>query len=383
MMNLTAEHYLRRRRTMIAKPTLSAVGWLVVGILALLSCVTGRVAAQPVRGHVRLPHTRGATVLSTYIDAQARYIVAMGDYLESAAIARRHRAAALEHELDNSIKWVETYFKRRELNRAYRLKEDPPYLDDVENREKVTRRRIADLPLEVFKGDVTEELNWLLDKLATASLAYEAIYGADDQYVDSAIDQFMPMEDIRHIVFTDGGSKYGQKLIFRASDAKVLKERWPVVFRAPEFQAARTSFEKAINKGLNEIQAQHQLSYQTWTEMQDAVDALAVQLNRKYPKEYRKVARVQECLMYQQGVQFLQAQALAIHRAMSTNQMEAFDGSNRFAGDSVFDLIRHMCQRGLQYSKPEAGDEPTYKKLLIAMRHIYLHFYPEDFAYWQ
>ena len=86
--------------------------------------------------------------------------------------------------------------------------------------------------------------------------------------------------------------------------------------------------------------------------------------------------------MYHNGKRFLQSQELAILRAMSTNQVEAFDGSNRFAGDSVFDLIRHLCLRGLQYSKPEAGDEPTYKKLLIAMRHIYLQFYPDDLAHW-
>ncbi len=382
MMNLAVKHCLRKRQTVTVRAAVSVVGWLVVGILAVLSTTTGRVVAQPARAHLRLPPTRGATVLSTYVDAQARYIVAMGDFLESAAIARRHRAAALEHELDNSIKWVDTYFKRRELNRAYRLKEDPPYLDDVENREKVTRRRVAELPLEVLDGDVTDELNWLLDKIATASLAYEAIYGSDDQYVDSAIDQFLLPEDIRHIVLTDGGSENGQKLTFRADNAKVLNERWPVACRAPELQTARTNFETAVRKGLKEIQTLHQLSYQTWMEMREAVNVLGDQLERKYPKEYRRNAPVQECLMYYKARQFLQAQELAILRAMSTNQVEVFDGSNRFAGDSVFDLIRHLCLRGLQYSKPEAGDEATYKKLLIAMRHIYLQFYPDDLAHW-
>lgn len=381
-MNLAVGHCLGKRQIAIGSPALSPAGWSVVGVLALLACATGRVTAQPVRGHLRLPPTRGATVLSTYIDAQAHYIVAMGDYLESAAIARRHRAAALDKELDNSIKWVDTYFKRRELNRAYRLKKNPRYLDKVEKRQKVTRRRVAELPLEVLKGDVTDELNWLLDKLATASLAYEAIYSSDDRYVDSASDQVLSPEDIRHIVLTDGGRKYGQKLTFRASDAKVLKTRWPVVFRAPDFQTATTDFEKTIDKGLNEIRTEHQLSYQTWTEMREAVTALGVELEQKYPRKYLMEAPILEFHMYHKGKQFLQTQELAILRAMSTNQTEAFDGSNRFTGDSVFDLTRHMCLRGLQYSKPEPGDEPTYKKLLIAMRQIYLNFYPENSAHW-
>lgn len=351
------------------------------GAVVLLSCMSigaSYMIAQepPIREHIALPATRGATVLSTYIDAQAHYIAAMGDYLESAAIARRHHAAATEHELRNAVNWVETYFERRELNRAYRLKEDPPYLDDVQNREIVERRRIAEMPGEVLKGDVSDELNWLLNKLATASLAYQAIFGNDNQYVDSLIDQRLSPADIEHIILTDGGVKYGQKLTFRANDARVLSPRWQIVFRSPEFRAARENFEKAMTNGLKEIHTQGEISYETWMSMQDAVDAIAVQLNQTYPKEYRRKAPVRECLMYHQGVQFLQAQALAVHRAMATNQMETFDGTNQFVEDSVFELVRHMCRRGLQFAEPEPGDEPTYKKLLIAMRQIYLHFYP-------
>ena len=41
------------------------------------------------REHVYLPPVSGATPLSTVIDAQAHYLVAYGDCLESMAIARR------------------------------------------------------------------------------------------------------------------------------------------------------------------------------------------------------------------------------------------------------------------------------------------------------
>lgn len=356
------------------------IGYLSIGIavlFAMLGIGANRAYAQPVRPHIYLPSTRGATATSTYIDAHARHIVAVGDFLESAAIARRHHAAAADKEMDNSIKWVETYFKRREINRAYRRKENPPYLDKVAHREKVKDRRVRDLPLEVLKGDVTDELNWLLDRLATASLAYDAIYGSNDEYVDSEIDQKLPPLDIQHIVLTDGGKKNGQKLTFRAHDAKVLDDRWPVAFRAPEMRAARERFERARDKGLKEIRANKELSYTTWTEMKDALNDLAVQLVRKYPLEYRKYGPFQEWLLYDNGRRFIKAQVLAVHRAMATNRLETFDGSNRFTGDSVFDLIRHMCRRGLNFSTPEAGDGPTYEKLLIAMRHIYLDFYDE------
>ena len=73
----------------------------------------------PIRGHVYLPRTHGATVLSTYIDAEARRMVAVGDLLESMAIARRINVESDREAMKNSVLWVETYFTRKELNRQY------------------------------------------------------------------------------------------------------------------------------------------------------------------------------------------------------------------------------------------------------------------------
>ena len=338
---------------------------------AFLVGATEKVVAQS-SGRVFLPPTRGATVLSSSIDAQARLFVGMGDFMERAANARKLHAEASSREMDNAVKWVETYFKKRELNRAYRLKENPPYLDGLKEREEKYEQRIREFPEESLYGDPTSDMNKLLDKLATTSLAYEAIYGSDSQFSDSAIDQHLTPDDIFHILLTDGGRKDGQRMTFRASDADVLSERWPVVFREPDFQLVRQRYEQVRVKVLREIQNQHELSYTTWIEMQEALDVLAAELNGKYRKEERTKPPFTRWQTYYQGVQFLKGQASVIHRAYRTNQAEAFDGSYRFAGDSVFDLIRHMCRRGLQFANPEAGDEPTYRKLFIGMRHIYL-----------
>jgi hypothetical protein len=344
---------------------------------ALLAGSTEKVVAQG-GGHVFLPPTRGATVLSANVDAQARLFVGMGDFMEHAAIARKLHAEASSLEMDNAVKWVETYFKKRELNRAYRLKENPLPLDALKKREDQYKKRINEFPEESLKGDPSNDMNKLLDKLATTSLAYEAIYGSDDQFSDSTIDHSLTSTDVRHILLTDGGRRDGQRMTFRANDAKVLSEAWPVVFRAPEFLSVRSSYEEVRNKVLSEIQDQHELSYVTWIEMQKALDMLTAELIRKYPKEHRINAPFKEWQMYYSGRQFLKAQASVIYRAMKTNQLEAFDGSYRFTGDSVFDLIRHMCRRGLQFAKPEAGDEPTYYKIFIGMRHVYLQLYPND-----
>jgi hypothetical protein len=226
-------------------------------------------------------------------------------------------------------------------------------------------------------------LNWLLDKISTASLAYEAVYGSDDTYIDSDIDMLLQAKEIHHIVLNDGGGEYGEKLNFRADDAKVLTQNWPAVFRDADFEPYRTRLEAAIGNGLKEIHGCGELSYQTWMEMRDAVAKTEAFLEQKYPKSRRLNAPATEWLLYHRGKCFLKLEELAILRAMNTNQMEAFDGSNAFMGDSVFELIRHLCRNGLDFSPPEPGDEPTYEKLLIAMRHIYLHFYPDELAHWK
>ena len=81
------------------------------------------------RSHLFLPETRGATVLSTYIDSQARYNAAAGDYLESVAMARLlHGEARLKEseafnaEIENRQRWLKYYWERKLLWRDYRRK---------------------------------------------------------------------------------------------------------------------------------------------------------------------------------------------------------------------------------------------------------------------
>lgn len=356
--------------------------WRGAGVAMVVWISIGSVAAAadspPARGHVFLPPTRGATVLSTYIDAQARYIAAVGDFLESDAIARRHRAEAFDREMDNALKWVETYFERRALNKAYRLKEDPTYLERTRKQRDVKRDVTLNYPDEIKKGEPSLKLNWLLNEIANTSLAYAAIYGADDSYLDSEIDLPLLPGDAHHIWLTEVAA-YGQSVPFRASDAKVFAEDWPLVFRATEFDPARRAFADATGKALGEIRTDGAISPATFGEMRQAVDGLRTRLEQAYPREKRKSMTGQDWIIfYDQGRRFVDAQAATVMRAAATNRMETFDGSNRFDGDSVLDLIRHMSHRGLIFAAQKTGDEPTYNKLLDAMVRIYKEFQTLD-----
>ena len=62
---------------------------------------------------VYLPPAAGATPLSAEIHAQASYLVGMGYFVESAAMARKIHAEAASIEIDNWVKYTKAYWERK------------------------------------------------------------------------------------------------------------------------------------------------------------------------------------------------------------------------------------------------------------------------------
>ncbi|HVA46995.1 MAG TPA: hypothetical protein VNH11_11560 [Pirellulales bacterium] len=318
--------------------------------------------------HISLPPQYGATVASTIIFAQASYIAAVGDFLESAAIARRHNAIAAEHEMRNSVLWVQTYFERRALNRAYPLKENPAYLDKEESRQKQQKRLIEKLPQNVIAGDVTHELNWMLRELAAASMAYQLMPGPQS-LADSVADQKLDSGDVHHIRLTDGakvgGSKavraggpmVGQVIAFRADAADPTATRWPRALRTREFDEPRRRFEEALKGAAREIGQTGQRSREKEEALMAAIDRLSAVFNGVYPAK-ENAQSPQTYLVYQGGKRYLQSLAGGVLRLLETNDAHVFDGSYRFTGDSVVDLMNHLCRYGLGPGKGGPGKGP-------------------------
>ncbi len=341
-----------------------------VSVSGLVSVSTALGQAEPPpRAHVLLPPAYGATPLSTVIQAEASYIQSVGDYLESAAIARRHHAIAAEHEMRNALKWVETYFERRALNRAYRLKEDPPYLDKEAKRHDQKRRVIVDQSYLSIKGDPTDELNWLLDELSESWLAYKYLPG-NRSLADSEFDDELNPDDIRHIRLSDGGKVGGKQLVFRAADANAFEAKWPVALRGQEFDDAREYFETVRDAVAGEVRNSGKLTVDAQNRLMEAVDHLSAEFNRYYTHERRTTSSA-DFLVYQSGKRFLQSLAGSVYRAVDTGEIYGFDGSYRFKGDSVVDLVDHLYELGLHFVSPEPGDEGVYQKLFYAMRNLY------------
>lgn len=354
----------------------------VVAVLGAVALVAQAQAEPPRAGPSPVPRPWGATPHSTMIHAQATALASQGYFLETAAIARRHRALAAKQEMENMVQWVDTYFDMRQRNRAWRLKEGslPNYMRQERERQEVMRYQVENFLDNALKNDIAGKLNWLLTQLSGLLLSYQhqAGYGTA---VDLELNQQLTPDDVRHVRLTDGGRLGGQKLIFRADDGKVLQTDWPLAFRPRQFDEVREYFEATRDGVVASLAAGGNLSWEEQEAITDAIDRLRTVFNDVYDTERRLQMQLEQpgtySTVYKVGERFLQALAVGVFRAINTNDRAIFDGSYRFTGSNVPELVEHMCGHGLEFAPPEAGDEATYRKVYLGMRELYLRLRPE------
>jgi hypothetical protein len=302
----------------------------------------------------------------------------LGDLMESASIARRHNAIAAEQEMKNALTWVHTYFEARALNKAYRAKENPSYMDRLKHEQEVMKEKITKLFQETMKGNVTRELNWLLRELSGPTMAYQYLPG-EQALTESKLDTPLEPRDVSHIRLTDGGHSGGHSLSFSADNARVLETRWPRAMRGPELAEARTRFETTRDEVLKQIQTDGKVNSESEGKLTRAVDDLTSAFNDTYPPEQRLKSGA-DYSNYAVGKRFLQALADGVVRALETNDRWIFDGSYKFQGKSLVELLQHMSRNGLEFAPPEPGDEGTYNRLFLGLRNVYLNLIPDASA---
>jgi hypothetical protein len=343
---------------------------LCLAWVAAMSSSVSPAAAQglPVRDHpyIAVPHNV-LSVRTDSIRAQAQYLQAMGDYQESIGIARIYHAQAAEMEIRNHAEWVKTYFELKELNKAYYLKEHPPFIDRQARIQQVLRSRHVRNPHLDLEGDISDEtLNWYLHELGATVQAAGAL-GA--RRADGFADEHLSAREVSTIVLADGARRGNVRAVFHADEARALDTKWPFILLAPEFEADRTAFERARETAVQEMAQQQAIRYETGLELKESTDRLRFSLERLYPKQRR--ANPKDWQDYQTSLLFINGLALAIDRVNAAQDGRLFDGSLRFRGDTVSDLIRHMCSNGLEFAPAGPDGQPTYRKLYLAMRDIW------------
>ena len=329
----------------------------------------------PAQVIARCPRSSVSLLTDAIFYDAAVLLNAQGNFLVSAAVARNLNAEAASKEMDNSVKWVSTYFERRRLNREARAAENPGYLDRQEKQQETYRRRIDK---NLASGtDLSDELNFMLrGLLANAS---PSIFMSDQAGSLISSEDNVPLSaDDRHQVrVTEGKLAGGKALVFRVDTAEILETRWPPVLREERFDAARTAFENARDWAIDDLKTEKEVRLTNEKRLKAAVDRLSSELIAAYPRERCKTFSPQEGLAFIDAQRFLRSLAMSTFRLIETNSSLAFDRTFRFQGKSVGELLQHMVGKGLEFAPPEPGGEPTYRTLYYSVRAFYERLVPE------
>ncbi len=324
---------------------------------------------QP-QGQIFLPPAAGGTRYSFAVEAEAKYIAAQGAFLESAAIARKINAEAVALEIQNSVNYVNAYFKRQELNKEWRHKLNPleyeSHLEMQKKLKEVMAQRIDQYFIDTLKGDVTAELNYML----------QALYFV--QYMSPGdlepLDSQLTKDQLKQIFVTDGGPG-NSKLVFTLGNGEILKMPWPYALRGSQFQAERNNYELSREALIKEIQEKGRASPENGEQLRKSVIQLWAALETAYPEEKRMEPAV--FLEYNSAKGFLQSTLVQVNRAVTTNDDSIFKGSSIFNGETLLGLLQHMSKRGLMFDRPQPGGEGVYHSLFTDMRELYLKLAPE------
>ena len=339
----------------------------LIGVLLVFSWLfsaTGTWAQNNRRPPLRLPPALAGTPLSFKIHSEAAYMAGRGSLVESVAIARLIHAEAFAKELENSIEYVDTYFRRRELNREWRAKEDPRYLEAEKIRQEALKRRLKEHFSDVLQGtDPTPELNWLLVELSgpTQSLGYLT---SQATLTESESGNKLSEADLALIRFGDG------RVTFSATDPQILETRWPFALRAESFIPLQKNFLSARETVLEEIRSEGQASRESGSRLIGSVDDLLVALEKAYPHEERIKPTV--FLEYDSAKRNLRSLTWEVHRTIHYGDRSLFDETLRFEGGTVEELIWHMVRKGLVFGPPPPGGDRVYRGLLGSLRNLYL-----------
>ena len=330
-----------------------------------------------VRAHIFLPRTRGATVLSTYIDSQARYNAAAGDYLESVAVARvLHAEARLKEseafnaEIESRRRWLKYYFEKKLLWRDYRRRLNPSFLEKERDALKRKNDLLTNNPALLMKNDLIGTMNWMLVQLATDRQAQTFLFSDAGREEFKDIDFNLTEEDVAGLTLCLIERSNGQQIHFRADRGSSLTSAYPLALRKKTFQDKLARFEQ-LKEQIGEDCQDGSIDYSTLEAAEFVIGQFRQALDREYPRKQR-MADSSVYFEHKSGVDFLEVQQAAIRLAVESSNVSGLNGDYAFHGDGLLELLNHMAQRGMQFAEPSQGQRFVYQKLFLGLRDIYL-----------
>ena len=246
------------------------------GIALGLFGLPGEALSQP-QG-VYLPPAAGATPLSAEIHAQASYLVGMGYFVESAAMARKIHAEAAALEIDNWVKYTDAYWKRKGIWEREWHERHPSPVERQQALDKLWEKIISNPGWAgKLNRSVSDDLNELLVRLTGPKISAQYVGRSETE-----LNLKLSPRDREQIWLNDGGR--GARLIFCLAHPQALDTLWPFCLTAPEFQAERKKYEEARDAAMADVRKEAgRISYEHGTELLQAVDELLVALERRVP----------------------------------------------------------------------------------------------------
>jgi hypothetical protein len=307
--------------------------------------------------------------IAAKIEADADFLRAMGEASVDFAEARRIRAEAYEKELDNVLKYAQTYWARRDLYEAEKLERYIHPLERRRIRDSNTWKRLKDHPdLNVGAIPNGNALNFLLDRLSGSVLAYH--YSLSD-LDNRLLEQLKVSDETLHQLRLEQQLPNGRRLVFRADEGVALDVNWwPFALRDEELAPLREDFLDAREATAEEARGGTPSSG-TLKELMRALDELDAAFRSTYTQQ-RRIDSVSTFDHYRTAERFLKTLAGEIHLIQESGDASAFDGSLKFEGDNVFDLLTHMSRHGLHFAPAQPGDETAYHELFRMMRDLYV-----------
>lgn len=323
------------------------------------------------------------TVINRSITAQGDIIRANADAFREIqagnvlyAQARQQLATAVSMELDNYIKYAETYYNRRILREEKKMElldlREELYDKKGEiwdrQRQRLINRLMSDREQARSAIPSGTALNKILYALAETPVAFDAPMGAMTQ---SQVDQRLQFEaaTLDAIRIQSPGKQRSTVQLTRATGIDL--SWWPEHLRQAEFDVTRTELERAI-ESVNAIAAGgNVIDRDSISDLKLAIAAMSQAYNRAYPPSVKRNLPTEELQQFLRTDDFLTRLHSDLQKIRDTQRCDPLGSADPFDidahGRNALTLARWMLQNGIRFDAAQPGDEAQYYTMFTKM----------------
>lgn len=311
-----------------------------------------------------------------HADAYARY--AEGNYYY--AEARKKIAEAVSMELDNYLKYAETYYNRRierersklEIAEIYEERKDK-YGEYRKNaKERLLKAILTDRERNAGSGQSDVALNKLLYALAETPVAYGIDLGDS---ISNQVESRMKLSpsDLRLIQIKSPGSQ--KQTVSLTQKAGMDLSWWPDHLRQDTFATERNRLHEAMQAANRFAGVEGQMDFEVLNELNLAFAGLSQKYMKMYPPSRKKQLSTAETLQYIRTDDFLTRLFQDIQRMRDTGRVDVMGNSKPFDPDrdgaNAATLATWMLRNGVSFGPPLKGNESAYSRVFSNFADLY------------